>query len=169
MIEAQPYKGGRKGADGGVDGLLYFKPDGRTTEKAIVEVKGGENVSPQWVRALGQVVERERAKIGVLVTLADPTVTMRREAAAAGLYKTEYGSFAKLQILTVEDLFNGQRPAHALDRPERVQARQAGEHDEAGRARDLSGASLTRSGPTLTGVWDKSEGARSRASRRQAP
>jgi site-specific DNA-methyltransferase (adenine-specific) len=59
---------------------------------------------------LGQVVERERAKIGVLVTLADPTVTMRREAAAAGLYKTEYGSFAKLQILTVEDLFNGERP-----------------------------------------------------------
>jgi hypothetical protein len=110
MIEAQPYKGGKKGADTGIDGFLYFKPDGKTTEKAIVEVKGGENVSPQWVRALGQVVERERAKIGVLVTLADPTVTMRREAAAAGLYKTEYGSFAKLQILTVEDLFNGQRP-----------------------------------------------------------
>jgi site-specific DNA-methyltransferase (adenine-specific) len=35
---------------------------------------------------------------------------MRREAAAAGLYKTEYGSFPKLQILTVEDLFNDQRP-----------------------------------------------------------
>jgi site-specific DNA-methyltransferase (adenine-specific) len=86
------------------------KPDGKTTEKAIVEVKGGENVSPQWVRALGQVVERERAKIGVLVTLADPTVTMRREAAAAGFYKTEYGSYPKLQILTVEDLFNGQKP-----------------------------------------------------------
>jgi DNA methylase/restriction endonuclease len=78
MIEAQPYKGGRKGADGGVDGLLYFKPDGRTTEKAIVEVKGGENVSPQWVRALGIVVERERARMGVLAMLGDPTVTMRR-------------------------------------------------------------------------------------------
>ena len=110
MIEAQPYKGGKKGADSGIDGFLYFKPDGKTTEKAIVEVKGGENVSPQWVRALGQVVERERAKIGVLVTLADPTVTMRREAAAAGLYKTEYGSYPKIQILTVEDLFNGERP-----------------------------------------------------------
>ena len=66
MIEAQPYKGGKKGADSGIDGFLYFKPDGKTTEKAVIEVKGGENVSPQWVRALGQVVERERAKVGVL-------------------------------------------------------------------------------------------------------
>jgi len=57
MIEAQPYKGGKKGADSGIDGFLYFKPDGKTTENAVIEVKWGENVSPQWVRALGQVVE----------------------------------------------------------------------------------------------------------------
>lgn len=110
MIEAQPYKGGRKGADSGIDGYLYFKPDGKTTERAIVEVKGGDNVSPQWVRALGQVVERERAKMGVLVMLGDPTVTMRKEAAAVGLYKTDYGSYQKIQILTVEELFDGARP-----------------------------------------------------------
>jgi site-specific DNA-methyltransferase (adenine-specific) len=116
MIDAQPYKGGRKGADSGIDGFLYFKPDGRTTEKAIVEVKGGDNVSPQWVRALGQVVERERAKIGVLVTLTDPTTTMRREASAAGFYdpggdqRWRDTRFEKIQILTVEDLFDGKRP-----------------------------------------------------------
>ena len=75
-----------------------------------MEVKGGENVSPQWVRALGNVVERERAKMGVLVMLGGPTVTMRREAEAAGLYKTEYGGFPRIQILTIEDLFNGQKP-----------------------------------------------------------
>jgi site-specific DNA-methyltransferase (adenine-specific) len=111
MIEAQPYKGGKKGADSGIDGFLYFKPDGKTTEKAIVEVKGGENVSPQWVRALGQVVERERAKIGVLLMMADPTTTMRREASAAGFYESPlHGKFEKVQILTVEDLFDGKRP-----------------------------------------------------------
>ena len=32
------------------------------------------------------------------------------EAAAAGLYKTEYGSFPKIQILTIEDLFDSQKP-----------------------------------------------------------
>ena len=111
MIEAQPYKGGKKGADSGIDGFLYFKPDGKTTEKAIIEVKGGENVSPQWVRALGQVVERERAKIGVLLMMADPTTTMRREASAAGFYESPlHGKFEKVQILTVEDLFDGKRP-----------------------------------------------------------
>jgi hypothetical protein len=111
MIEAQPYKGGRKGADTGIDGFLYFKPDGKITQRAIVEVKSGENVSPQWVRALGQVVERERAKIGVLVTLTDPTTTMRREASAAGFYESPlHGKFEKIQILTVEDLFDGKRP-----------------------------------------------------------
>lgn len=116
MIEAQPYKGGKKGADSGIDGLIYFKPDGRTTEKAIVEVKGGENVSPQWVRALGQVVDRERAKIGVLVMLTDPTTTMKREASAAGLYKPEGDvdwsrtPFEKIQILTIEDIFDGRKP-----------------------------------------------------------
>ena len=90
MIEAQPYRDGKKGADTGIDGLLYFKPDGKETEKAIVEVKGGENVSPQWIRALGHVVEREGAKIGILLTLSDPTTTMRREASSAGFYESPY-------------------------------------------------------------------------------
>jgi DNA modification methylase len=116
MIEAQPYKGGKKGADSGIDGYLYFKPDGKITEKAVVEVKSGENVSPQWIRALGQVVERDRAKIGVLVTLSDPTTTMRREASAAGFYdpggdqRWRDTRFEKIQILTIEDLFAGRRP-----------------------------------------------------------
>ena len=60
-----------------------LEPDRKIAKKAIVEVEGGENVSPQWVRALGQVVERERAKVGVLVMLGEPTTTMKREAAAA--------------------------------------------------------------------------------------
>jgi site-specific DNA-methyltransferase (adenine-specific) len=99
----------------GIDGYLYFKPDGKTTEKAVIEVKGGENVSPQWIRALGQVVERERAKIGVLITLTDPTTTMRREVTAAGFYKPTGAqewrtSFDRIQILTIEDLFEGKRP-----------------------------------------------------------
>jgi hypothetical protein len=31
----------KKGADSGIDGLIYFKPEGKATEKAIVSVKGG--------------------------------------------------------------------------------------------------------------------------------
>jgi site-specific DNA-methyltransferase (adenine-specific) len=111
MIEAQPFKGGRKGADGGVDGYIYFKPDGKTTEKAVVSVKGGGNVGVGMIRDLIATIERERAKVGVLLSLEDPTTTMRKEAAAAGFYKTEMlGDFPRIQILTIDDLFDGKKP-----------------------------------------------------------
>jgi len=35
---------------------------------------------------------------------------MKKEAAGAGLYKTEYGEYPKVQIFTVADLFDGDRP-----------------------------------------------------------
>ncbi|MCA3630148.1 MAG: restriction endonuclease [Methylobacterium sp.] len=108
---AVPFKGGRKGADGGVDGYIYFKPDGKTSEKAVVSVKGGKNVGVGMVRDLIATIERERAKVGIILTLAEPTREMKKEAATAGLYKTEMlGDFPRIQILTVQDLFDGDRP-----------------------------------------------------------
>ena len=41
-MNAVPYRGGEKGADSGIDGIIYFEPEGKTTEKAIVSVKGGD-------------------------------------------------------------------------------------------------------------------------------
>jgi site-specific DNA-methyltransferase (adenine-specific) len=111
MIEAQPYKGGKKGGDTGIDGYLYFKPDGKTTEKAVVSVKGGQNLNPGMVRDLVGVMDAERAKIGVFLTLEDPTTGMRTAATKAGFYESPlHGKFEKVQILTVEDLFDGKRP-----------------------------------------------------------
>jgi site-specific DNA-methyltransferase (adenine-specific) len=110
LVDAVPYGGKKKGADSGIDGFIYFKPDGKTTEKAIVSVKGGDNVGVPMVRELIQVVNREKAKLGVLITLADPTGPMKKEAIGEGFYKTEYGEYPKLQILTVEQLFAGKRP-----------------------------------------------------------
>jgi len=83
---------------------------------------GGCNCVPSTPRsgeraqARGQVVERERAKVGILITLTDPTTTMKREATPAGLYKPSADqewrtSFDRIQILTIEDLFEGKRPA----------------------------------------------------------
>ncbi len=45
MIGAQPFKGGKKGGDRGVDGFLYIKPDGKKTEKVIISVKGGQSLT----------------------------------------------------------------------------------------------------------------------------
>jgi DNA modification methylase len=110
LVDAVPYGGKKKGADSGIDGFIYFKPDGKTTEKAIVSVKGGGNVGVPMIRDLGHVVDREKAKIGVFITLAEATKPMQTEAVKAGYYQTEYGKFAKLQILTIEQLFSGKKP-----------------------------------------------------------
>lgn len=110
LVNAVPFGGKKKGADGGIDGHIYFKPDGKTTEKAIVSVKGGQNVNVAMIRDLGHVIEREKAKIGVFITLAPPTREMEKEAIKAGYYETEFGSYPKIQILTIEALFAGKKP-----------------------------------------------------------
>ncbi len=110
-VGAQPYKGGRKGADTGIDGVIYFKPDGKTTEKAIVSVKGGRNVRVEMICDLGHVIDREGAKVGVFVTLIEPTAPMRKEAAGAGLYDVPgWRKVPKIQILTAADLFDRLHP-----------------------------------------------------------
>lgn len=110
LVNAVPFGGKKKGADSGIDGLIYFKPDGKITEKAIVSVKGGDNVNVAMVRELGHVIEREKARIGVFITLAEPTGPMKVEAVKAGYYETPYGKFPKIQILTIADLFAGMQP-----------------------------------------------------------
>ena len=62
------------------------------------------------VRELAHVVDREKAKIGVFITLADSTGPMRTEAVKEGYYETIYGKYPKLQILTIGELFEGKQP-----------------------------------------------------------
>jgi DNA modification methylase len=110
LVKAVPYGGKKKGADTGIDGFIYFKPDARTTEKAIVSVKGGENINVAMIRDLGYVVKREKAQMGIFITLAEPTKPMLTEAVKEGFYETVYGKFPRLQIVTVADLLDGKRP-----------------------------------------------------------
>ncbi|KPP88801.1 site-specific DNA-methyltransferase [Erythrobacter sp. HL-111] len=111
IIEAVPWKGGRKGADGGIDGIIYFKPDGKKTEKAIVEVKGGA-VGVKDIGRLAQVMDRENAPLGVFLTAQPPTRAMERDAAAVGVWENEYTgrTHPRLQILTLAELFQNRRP-----------------------------------------------------------
>jgi DNA modification methylase len=111
LVNAVPYGGKKKGADTGIDGHIYFMPDGKTSEKAIVSVKGGESVGVSMIRDLAHVVDREQAKIGVFITLAEPTGPMKTEAVKAGFYETPFhGKVPKIQILTIEELFAGKLP-----------------------------------------------------------
>lgn len=111
--DAQPFRGGRKGADTGIDGIVYLRTGKSRTDKAIVEVKGG-GVSVDQVHKLKSVIERENAIIGLFLTLREPTRPMVAEAASAGFVEIDMGTgtarFPRLQIVTVEELLSGVRP-----------------------------------------------------------
>ncbi len=49
--------------------------------------------------------------MGLFITLAKPTAPMKKEAASSGVLDTVFGKFARLQIITIEDLFAGKKPA----------------------------------------------------------
>lgn len=111
LVNAVPFGGKKKGADGGIDGYIYFKPDGKKTEAAIVSVKGGENVSVAMIRELAHVVDSQQAKMGIFITLAEPTGPMKTEAVEAGFYKPPYHEkVPKIQIFNIQELFDGKRP-----------------------------------------------------------
>jgi site-specific DNA-methyltransferase (adenine-specific) len=110
LVEARPYGGKKKGADSGIDGILFFRGDKDKTEKALISVKGGENVGVGMVRDLIAVVGRENAAVGVLISLALPTKPMEKEAAAAGFFETPFEKVPKIQIITLAELFQGKRP-----------------------------------------------------------
>lgn len=102
LIKAYPQAGGKKGADGGIDGLFWFGQN--KDHKAIVSVKGGKNVGVGMVRDLDAVVTEQNAAIGVLLTLTPPTKPMLDWAAKAGTFDVDgYGTVQRLQIVTIED------------------------------------------------------------------
>ena len=111
LVGARPAEG-KKGADKGIDGRIYFHEGDGTTRQIILSVKAGKLHAP-YVRDLRGVVEREKAALGVLLTLDEPTKAMRTEAASAGFYASPWGQHPKLQIVTVGDLLAGKR----LDMP----------------------------------------------------
>ncbi len=111
LVNARPAKDHRKGADTGIDGYINFFDDkSGKAKQVIVQVKSGY-VGVDHVRDLKGVLEHERAPIGVLVTLREPTNPMLTEAAAAGFYELKDfpGRYPRLQILTIAELLEGKK------------------------------------------------------------
>jgi len=80
LVNAQPYGGKKKGADTGIDGLIFFQDDTALPKKVVVSVKGGENVGITMVKDLIATCQRQKAEIGLFVTLNTPTKPMIAEA-----------------------------------------------------------------------------------------
>lgn len=88
------------------------RPGEGESKQIILSVKSG-HVSVRDVRDLRGVIERERAEIGVLITLEEPTKPMETEAASAGFYKgpgsqaNPSGNYPRLQIRSIAELLDG--------------------------------------------------------------
>ena len=57
-------------------------------------------------------MQREKAEIGLFITLREPTRPMVTEAAAAGFYTPEHypdRRYPRVQILTIEELLSGKQ------------------------------------------------------------
>ncbi len=156
LIGARPLREGEgKGADRGVDGLLYYYETERKDlldriredapdllrkepvhrEKIIVQVKGG-GVNRGDVATLLGDVNNQKAAAGVLVTLGKPSKQMRAEAADAGRYSSKLWhdrDYPRIQILTIEGLLDGTERTDAPPQlnPFAMAAREASAHKQA--------------------------------------
>lgn len=114
LLRAKPVGGdggkeGKKGSDKGIDGVITFFDDNTNKSKrVIVQVKSGK-VSSRDVRDLLGVLDREKAAIGVFVTLEDPTRDMLKEAAIAGAYHSPVWNqdYQRIQVLTIAEMLSG--------------------------------------------------------------
>ncbi|MBI3741168.1 MAG: restriction endonuclease, partial [Chloroflexi bacterium] len=86
LAQARPIGGiegskqGKKGSDKGIDGVITFLDDDeRKPLRVLIQVKSG-HIKSGDIRDLRGTVEREKAAIGIFITLEKPTKEMEKEA-----------------------------------------------------------------------------------------
>ena len=108
LVGARPVEQ-KKGADKGIDGRIVFQGDKPGNfESVILSVKAG-HTNVAHIRDLKGVLEREKAVIGVLISMQEATSPMKTEAVTAGFYESAlWGKkYPKVQLFTVADLLAG--------------------------------------------------------------
>jgi DNA modification methylase len=115
MLGVQNYRERKKGADKGIDGIIYFHNPPHGVGQVIVSVKAGQHINPDMISALEGTVKREDAQLGVFVCAAEPTANIRRNAAAMGIARIGREQYPRVQIVTADELLTG--PLPRLPRP----------------------------------------------------
>ncbi|MBE3118983.1 MAG: restriction endonuclease [Candidatus Atribacteria bacterium] len=110
LVNARPVEQ-KKGADKGIDGKIVFQGEkAGDFEHVIISVKAG-HLMANHVRDLRGVLDREKAAIGVLISMEEATKPMHTEAVTAGFFesKTWGRKYPKIQLLTIAELLAGKK------------------------------------------------------------
>lgn len=100
----------KKGADKGIDGLAFFVTGKQNSGRVVFQVKSG-GANRGTIATLNSDRQREKAEIGILIVLDEPSAPMKKEAVAVGTYRSDLmnHSVNRIQIVTVEEILEGKR------------------------------------------------------------
>jgi site-specific DNA-methyltransferase (adenine-specific) len=92
--------------------VINFLDDRKgTVKRAMIQVKSG-HIKSGDIRDLKGVLDREKAQIGIFITLEPSSSDMKTESVSAGYYHSEIWDkdYLRIQILTIDDILNGKKP-----------------------------------------------------------
>lgn len=95
----------KKGGDKGIDGIAYFMTGRNKSEKIVFQVKSG-GVGRDDISKFNNDRQREKAELGIFLTLEPKTKGMDSEAKAAGFYDymLMQKSYPRIQIVTISEV-----------------------------------------------------------------
>jgi len=95
----------KKGADKGIDGVVYFASGPGKTERMVIQVKSG-GADRGTIAKLGHDMLRERAELAILITMDEPTKPMISEAKSVGVYEHALMGrcYDRIRIVTVREI-----------------------------------------------------------------
>jgi len=135
LVGARPVEQ-KKGADKGIDGKIIFQGDAPGIfEQVILSVKAG-HTGRDHVHSLRGVMDGQKAAIGVLISMQNPTGPMKEEAVTAGFFesKTWGKKYPKIQLLTIAELLAGKKidmpPIRQVDKTFKKAERFKGDRSE---------------------------------------
>ena len=102
----------KKVADGGYDGYITFYDNSKKKHFALIETKSGK-LTVKNLREFVQVIETQKATVGLFVCFEENvTREMIKCAKDAGHIRMDGVEYPmdKIQIITIEDLFQGKQP-----------------------------------------------------------
>ena len=100
----------KKGADKGIDGIAFIRVGENETAKMILQVKSGQG-RREHIATLRGDMSREKAELGVLITLENPSKNMLDEAKSDGSYRHNATGIKtpKIQIVTVQEMIENKK------------------------------------------------------------